>query len=119
MTAHPKLDLLRSELERELTERILPFWMTRAVDERNGGFLGYIDGDGVSRPGAPKGGVVNARILWTFSAAYRVLADPAYRATADRAIDYFRLHFIDPVRGGVSAMRRTERVIDVDVGHSG
>jgi mannobiose 2-epimerase len=104
VTAHPKLDLLRSELERELTERILPFWMTRAVDERNGGFLGYIDGEGVSRPAAPKGSVLNARILWTFSAAYRVLGDPAYRATADRAIDYFRLHFIDPVRGGVRWM---------------
>ena len=25
-------------------------WMTRVVDERNGGFVGYIDGDGVSRP---------------------------------------------------------------------
>ena len=104
MTANPKLDLLRSELERELIERILPFWMTRVVDERNGGFLGYIDGSGVSRPDAPKGGVVNARILWTFSAAHRVIGDAAYRATADRALDYFRSRFIDTVYGGVRWM---------------
>jgi mannobiose 2-epimerase len=78
--------------------------MSRAVDERNGGFLGYIDGDGVSHSDAPKGGVVNARILWTFSAAYRVVGDAAYRAAADRAVAYFRSHFIDPVRGGVRWM---------------
>ena len=104
MTAHQKLDLLRSELERELKERILPFWMTRVVDERNGGFLGYIEGDGVSRPDAPKGGVVNARILWTFSAVYRAIGHTEYRATAERALAYFRSRFIDTVYGGVRWM---------------
>ena len=100
MTGRPALCALRAELERELTQRILPFWMERAVDERHGGFVGLIPEDGVPRADAPKGGVLNARILWTFSAALRVLGDCRYRAPADRAAAYFRAHFLDPVHGG-------------------
>ena len=95
------LDGLRDELQTELTQRILPYWMDRAVDRTHGGFLGLITWDGAVYPNAPKGGIVNARILWTFAAAYRVLDTQAYRATAGRAAEYFERHFVDPEHGGV------------------
>ncbi|MEP7346245.1 MAG: AGE family epimerase/isomerase, partial [Gemmatimonadaceae bacterium] len=92
---------LASELEMELTQRILPYWMTHAVDDLRGGFAGLIDADNVADPLAPKGAILNARILWTFAAAERVLGLRAYRETAERALCYFRAFFIDRVHGGV------------------
>ena len=57
--------------------------------------------DGAPIADAPKGGVLNARILWTFSTAYRMYGDTAYRKLADRAQRYFIDHFIDSQYGGV------------------
>jgi mannose/cellobiose epimerase-like protein (N-acyl-D-glucosamine 2-epimerase family) len=45
--------------------------------------------------------VINARILWTFSAATRVLGKPEYREMADRAWDYINQKFWDKQNGGV------------------
>ncbi len=90
----------QTEVEAELT-RILDFWATYSVDQQAGGFIGRMDNDGLVDPSAPKGSVLNARILWTFSAAYRHTQNPAYRAMADRAYDYLRTHFMDETYGGV------------------
>jgi mannobiose 2-epimerase len=93
---------LRSAAERELLQDILPYWATRAVDEANGGFVGAVSIDGRPDPRAGKGGVLNARILWTFSAANRRYPEsPRYREMADRAFDYLRTHFLDPDFGGL------------------
>lgn len=92
---------LKKELQSELTENILPFWLNKMVDEHNGGFLGRIDGNGNPIPTAEKGAVLNARILWAFAAAYRVLHKPEYLEGAIRAKDYFISHFIDKQEGGV------------------
>ncbi len=51
-----------SELQDEL-DAILQWWMTRMVDDQNGGFYGRIDGRGVLHPEADKGAILNARIL--------------------------------------------------------
>ena len=90
---------LRSELLSCLENNILPFWL-RFQDEENGGFYGRMTGEGVLVKDASKGGILNARILWSFSAAYRVLGKPEYLAAATRAKDYILEHFIDPVYGG-------------------
>lgn len=44
---------------------------------------------------------MNARILWAFSAAYRVLKKPEYLEAATRAKEYVRDHFLDKEHGGV------------------
>ncbi|WP_262507071.1 hypothetical protein [Sphingobacterium sp. IITKGP-BTPF85] len=44
---------------------------------------------------------MHARILWTYSAAYRLFGKDCYRKMADRAYFYFRDYFIDRVYGGV------------------
>ena len=92
---------LSKELREELEQNILPFWRNRMIDQRNGGFLGRIDGCGNPVPDAEKGAILNARILWTFAAAYRVLHKPEYLDAATRAKDYFINHFIDVQEGGV------------------
>ncbi|MDR3132752.1 MAG: AGE family epimerase/isomerase [Prevotellaceae bacterium] len=85
----------------ELENNILSFWLNRMQDDEQGGFYGRIDGEGALHPQANKGAVLNARILWTFSAAYRLLKKPEYKAAAQRAFDYLTGYFIDTTFGGV------------------
>ncbi len=94
------MDTLKEELSRELRENILPFWMDRMPDSA-GGFLGRIDGRGTVCADAEKGAVLNARILWTFSSAARILKDRRYLETAHKAYRYISARFIDPEYGGV------------------
>lgn len=83
-----------------LEQEILPFWMERMQDPR-GGFYGRIDGNNVLHPEAPKGAILCARILWTFSAAYRVLGKEEYLAVATRAKRALLDDFFDSEQGGV------------------
>ena len=80
---------------------ILRFWQDKMVDHEYGGFYGRIDANEVLHKDAEKGAILNARILWSFSAAYRVLKKPEYLEMATRAKDYIIEHFIDPEYGGV------------------
>ena len=80
-----KVETLKQEMLEVLENNILRFWMVRMQDEEHGGFYGRIDNGNVLHADADKGAILNARILWTFSAAYRVLRKPEYLAIADRA----------------------------------
>ena len=93
--------LMKQEMQDVLEKNILPFWMNKMVDNENGGFYGRIDGSGKLHTDAEKGAILNARILWTFSAAYRVLRKEAYKDMATRAKRYIIDHFIDKEYGGV------------------
>lgn len=92
---------LRQEMQEELTGNILPYWMNKMTDHANGGFYGRITGQEVLEPEAEKGAILNARILWTFSAAYRLFRKKEYLATATRAKRYLIDHFYDSEFGGV------------------
>lgn len=92
---------MKLEMQDVLENNILPFWLEKMQDNENGGFYGRIDGSGVLHPDAEKGAILNARILWTFSAAYRVLEKEELLKAATRAKDYLVDHFIDPEYGGV------------------
>ena len=92
---------LRGELEKELKDNILSFWMKHLPDEEHGGFHGHVTHDNRVREQAPRGAVQNARILWTFSAAYRAYGDRDYLRMADRAYRYILGHFMDQEWGGV------------------
>jgi mannobiose 2-epimerase len=101
MATDDVLLLLRTEMEEELRVRILPFWMEQAADRRRGGVVGLISDAGERNEDAPKGAVLHARVLWTFSAAFRALGDPRYRARADSVAAYLTSRFVDPVHHGV------------------
>ena len=94
------LDQLRAEFRQEHKD-ILAYWQRYAPDPVNGGFYGRVDYQNRPDPTAEKGIVLNSRILWTFSAALHHTGHDDYRATADRAFDFIRQHFIDPQYGGV------------------
>lgn len=96
----PTIDF-KQEMLHELEGNILAFWRDKMTDQVHGGFLGRIDGNGVAYPEAEKGAMLNACILWAFSAAYRVTRTQEWLSTATRAKDYFVSHFIDKECGGV------------------
>jgi mannobiose 2-epimerase len=56
--------------------------------------------DGIIDPKAPKGLILNARILWAFSALYRFNEDNRYLGMARRAYDYLQTYFWDRSHGG-------------------
>ena len=91
--------ILYQEITSDLEGNILPFWKKYAADP-TGGFYGELTYDGSPVAGADKGCVLNARILWTFSAAARLLGDDESLQLANRAQRYFIDHFIDKEQGG-------------------
>lgn len=93
------LKQLETELQLELAN-ILQYWMQHAVDEQYGGFYGKIDNANVVDIDAPKGLVLNARILWAFSAAYNHTKEKTYLPIAARAYQYLINHFLDKQYGG-------------------
>ena len=96
-----EVSIFKQEVREVLENNILRFWIDRMQDEEHGGFYGRIDNQNILHADADKGAILNARILWTFSAAYRVLGKSEYLKIATRAKRYFIDHFIDPEYGGV------------------
>ncbi|MNZ32686.1 Cellobiose 2-epimerase [compost metagenome] len=88
------------QLDQELKDNILQFWMDKSVDTTRGGFYGEIDQQLQVNENAEKSLVLNARILWTFSAAYRHYKDAKYLEIANAAYDYLIQHFTDQTYGG-------------------
>jgi mannobiose 2-epimerase len=89
----------RQRVQQELSQNILPFWIN-LIDQENGGFYGEVGSDGVPDPHAAKGGILTARILWTFSHAYRLFGNPDYLRAASQAFRFLSDHFWDPDFGG-------------------
>lgn len=95
------IEKFAAQLEAELRQDILPFWMEQMTDRRNGGYYGRITGRGRLEPQAAKGAILNARILWTFSTAFRLFGCSEYREAATRARNYLAEHFYDREEGGI------------------
>ena len=102
---------MKREMQDVLENNILSFWLQRMTDHEHGGYYGRMDGHYHLHVDAEKGAILNARILWAFSAAYRVLSKQeyggvderveAYKQAATRAKQYMVDHFIDHDHGGV------------------
>ncbi len=90
----------QQEVYDELTGNILPFWMNKATDKKHGGFYGQINGKGEVIENADKGGILNSRILWTFSSACHRLGNSEYLKTAEFSRDYILKYFFDSDYGG-------------------
>jgi len=97
----PTASIWLEDFRRELTGNILPFWMTHAIDERNGGMHGALTNDLQVQREEPRSAVLATRVLWTFSAAFRQLGDLAYREMAVRAFNDLVHSFWDDAHGGV------------------
>jgi mannobiose 2-epimerase len=104
---------LRDSIQRELHGNLLPFWRERSLDHTCGGFVAEMADDGTLNGSAPKGLILNARLLWTFSALYYKLADRHDVALARRAYDYLATYFRDHECGGyIWRVRQDGSILD-------
>jgi len=94
-----RTEVFFEEVRENLTSNILPYWL-RLKDPR-GGFYGEVTADGTVLYDAPRGVILNARLIWSFAAAYEALKDSACLVAAVHARDYFLAHFCDHKYGGV------------------
>jgi mannobiose 2-epimerase len=110
---------MREKLLELLLTNIIPYWSEKMVDQQNGGFYGRVSGEEKMFPLADKGAVLNARLLWFFSASYRFLSHEDVRLDfpdkteqieqaeirclqcATRAKRYLTDQFYDNTYGGV------------------
>lgn len=92
----PFLEKITNELD-----AILNYWENNTMDEKFGGFIGEINSNDVKNELADKGSVLNARILWAFSAAFPVTKNSNHLAIAQRAFKYIETHFYDKEYGGI------------------
>lgn len=95
------METLKKEMKQCLEDNILRYWIDKVTDNEHGGYYGRVDGHDQVHPEAEKGAILNGRILWAFSAAYRVLKKQEYLDAATRAKDYILDHFVDKEYGGV------------------
>ena len=84
----------------QLNNHILPFWRKKTIDREMDGFYGRIENDLTVDQHAEKGLILNARILWTFSAMYRTRGHVDDLELAQRAYNYIYESFFDKKYGG-------------------
>ena len=94
-----RTDKFLLEVRENLTSGILPYWL--GLKDPKGGFYGEVSSDGKVLYDAPRGVILNARIIWSFAAAYQALQETSYLVAAVHARDYFLEHFCDHKYGGV------------------
>ena len=90
----------REQFLDHLTHNLIPFW-NQLEDDAFGGFYGFMDKDLKVDPQADKGVILNSRILWFYSAAYRLLGEEDLRAKAEHAFRFLKEYCYDKRRGGV------------------
>ena len=95
-----ELKKFSAEISEHLFAHYLPFWCGPALDQKNGGWMAWLANDLKPDRSQPKGLIVNARILWAFSAVYRVKPEPLFKQMAERALDFVMNKFWDAQHGG-------------------
>lgn len=94
------MTMFETEIKTHFTSRLLPFWM-KLQDREYGGYYGYMDYELNTDKKAVKGCILNSRILWTFSNAYRMFGEKNYLAAAEHAWKFLKNCCVDRENGGV------------------
>lgn len=93
------IEAFKNEVRDNLVGNILPYWLK--LKDPRGGFYGEVKADGTVLRDASRGVILNARIIWSFAAAYQAIPDKEYLLAAIHAKDWFLKHFCDHKYGGV------------------
>ena len=111
------MQLYKNKFRRELTD-ILTWWQDHAVEKNGDGFYGAVDLEGKPVLDANKSCVLNARILWTFSAAAIMHGNAAYRDMAGRAFKVVSERFADNEFGGFFMELTADNNVASDIKHT-
>jgi cellobiose epimerase len=113
-----RLALFKKAFENELQNNILPYWIKYSIEKDGDGFYGAVDLYGTPVLTAKKSCVLNARILWTYSAAAVLYKDARYASMADRAFNALENHFADSRFGGYYMELDQENRVSSDIKHT-
>jgi mannobiose 2-epimerase len=113
-----QLSEYKKVFEHELRNNILAYWMNFGVEKNGDGFYGAVDLNGIPVLTAKKSCVLNARILWTFSAAAEMYNDPAYVVMADKAFMVLQHCFADQEFGGYFMELNHDDSVASDIKHT-
>ena len=95
-----ELEKFSQQVSEHLFGHYLPFWCGPALDQINGGWMGWLANDLKPDRTQPKGLIVNSRILWAFSAVHRTRPEKLFRQMAERAYEFVMNRFWDGQHGG-------------------
>jgi mannobiose 2-epimerase len=108
----------RTIFENELKHNILAYWLKYAFEKNGDGFYGAVDLANQPVLIANKSCVLNARILWTFSAATQMFDDEDYAAVAQRAYRVLTRQFFDAQAGGFFMELTPDNRVANDIKHT-
>ena len=100
MISRAEQEPFSAEVSDHLFNFYLPFWCGPALDREKGGWMAWLSNDLKPDRTQPKGLIVNARILWAFSAAHRTRPQPIFAEMAGRAFEFVMNKFWDAQHGG-------------------
>jgi len=87
--------------ENYLTQVLLPFWLERSPDPEYGGFLTYFDRNGMPTGETTKTFLMQIRMLYTMSSAYRSgYGDERYLEQARQGAEFILAHYWDEKNSG-------------------
>lgn len=92
---------LKKQFTKELEENILNFWLAEVYDPQRKTFFGRINNGMTKFADAPLSAVFITRILWAFSASYRILPKTEYKKIADEAFQTIVDIFWDQTNAGI------------------
>lgn len=95
-----KLSRLCAFANHDLEHNLLKWWAAYTIDDTNGGFYGAVNSDNTPNTTADRFIVLNARLIWAYSAGYAATGNETFRSLAKRAYKYVRTHFYDKHNGG-------------------
>ncbi|HDP35937.1 MAG TPA: N-acylglucosamine 2-epimerase [Candidatus Hydrogenedentes bacterium] len=101
MSIRERVEKAQKEMQHHLFNELLPFWSTRGVDEKYGGFLTYLDKDGNPTGEGLKTVVCQTRMIYSYSSAHRAgLGNGAFLDIAAQGVEFLLRHFLDREHGG-------------------
>lgn len=91
----------REEAKNHLVNELLPFWITRMIDEKNGGYITHFDEQGNDSGEDEKSLIAQTRSVYTLASAHRAgYGDGKYAELAKHGVDFMIDKMWDSEHGG-------------------
>jgi len=95
------VNTLKEEAQSHLLRELLPFWISRMKDQKNGGYLTHFDKNGEDTGEDEKSLIAQTRCLYTISSAHRAgYGDGEFAALARHGADFLLHKMWDKEYGG-------------------
>ncbi len=96
-----EIKILTDETKNHLINELLPFWITRIKDEKNGGFITHFDEKGNDSGEDEKSMLAQTRSIYTLSSAHRAgYGDGKLAELAKHGVDFLIEKYWDKEYGG-------------------